>query len=87
MKPLTVDWPMLLQLLPTMSKSTIEEEIRKERFPKPRQVSGRRVSWKLSEIEEWLDSRPVSDLPPPPNTNAKKPRIGRQAAQAAHQGA
>lgn len=79
-----VDWEGLLLMLPFLSKSTIEEEIRQERFPKPRQFSARRVGWLVSEIEAWLASRPLSDLPPPENTGAKKPRAARQAAPAAH---
>jgi prophage regulatory protein len=86
MRPLVVDLPQLLQLLPVLSKSTIEEERRKGRFPQPRQLSGRRVGWLLTEIEDWLASRPVSDQPPPPNTSAKKPRR-LPAAPASHQAA
>lgn len=90
MKPLVVDMEQLLELLPALSKSTIEEERRQGRFPQPRQLSGRRVGWLVSEIEEWLASRPVSDQPPPANTGAKKPRRPGAAApapQASHQGA
>jgi prophage regulatory protein len=81
MKPLVVDLPQLLQLVPVLSRSTIEEERRQGRFPAPRKLSGKRVGWLVSEIEEWLASRPVSDLPPPENTGAKKPR--RAASQVA----
>lgn len=86
MTPLVVDLRQLMRMLPALSKSTIEEERRQGRFPQPRKLSGRRVGWLVSEIEAWLASRPVSDLPPPPNTGAKKPRPGRQP-QAAHPGA
>jgi len=57
-----------------MSKSTIEEDRRRGRFPKPQKLSERKVGWLVSEIEEWARSLPVSDLPPPPNTGAPKPR-------------
>lgn len=90
MRPLVVDMGQLLQLLPVLSKSTIEEERRQGRFPAPRQLSGRRVGWLLSEIEEWLASRPVSDQLPPANTGAKKPRrpdAGSPAAPAERQAA
>lgn len=90
MQPLVVDLAQLLELVPVLSKSTIEEERRQGRFPQPRQLSGRRVGWLVSEIEEWLASRPVSDQPPPPNTGAKKPRrpgAAAPAAPAAHQAA
>lgn len=75
--------------LPSLTKlglTTIEEEIRQGRFPKPRQLSPRRVGWLAREIAEWLESRPVADLPPPPNTGAKKPRAAAPAAPALRPG-
>lgn len=74
MKPLVVSIRQLLELLPALSKSTIEREQRLGRFPRPRLLAARKVGWLLVEVEEWLASRPVSDLPPPPNTGAKKPK-------------
>lgn len=68
----------------TLSESTIEEEIRQGRFPKPRQLTGRRVGYLVEDVIEWARSRPVSDLPPPPNTGARKPRRAR-IPQSAHQ--
>ena len=35
-------------------------------------VSGQRVGWLVREVQEWAESRPVSNLPPPPNTGASK---------------
>lgn len=70
----------------TLSESTIEEEIRQERFPKPRQLAGRRVGWLVEEVLEWARTRPVSDQAPPPNTGARKPRRA-PVPRAAHQGA
>lgn len=64
----------------TLSESTIDEEIRQGRFPRPRQLAGRRVGYLVEEVIEWARSRPVSDLPPPPNTGAKKPRRAGAAA-------
>ncbi|UKI11834.1 hypothetical protein ACLUPT_11990 [Variovorax sp. SCN45] len=37
-------------------------------------LSGRRVAWLVREVEAWAESRPVSNLPPPPNTGARKAR-------------
>ena len=37
-----------------------------------RQLSGQRVGWLVREVQEWAESRPVSNLPPPPNTGAPK---------------
>jgi prophage regulatory protein len=70
----------------TLSESTIDEEIRHGRFPKPRQLAGRRVGYLVEEVIEWARTRPVSEQLPPANTGAKKPRRG-PALQAAHQGA
>lgn len=77
-----------LTTVTTLSETTIEEEIRQGRFPRPRQLAGRRVGWLADEVVEWARSRPVSDQLPPPNTGAKKPRRSfAQAPQVAHQGA
>ena len=35
-------------------------------------VSGQRVGWLVREVQEWAESRPASNLPPPPNTGASK---------------
>ncbi|NML24293.1 helix-turn-helix transcriptional regulator [Zoogloea dura] len=59
----------------SLSASTVQELVRKKDFPAPRMLSGRRVGWLLREVEEWAESRPLSDLLPPPNTGAKKPRF------------
>lgn len=72
-----------------LSRSTIEEEIRQGRFPKPRQLSRQRVAWLLREIQEWAESRPVADAPPPPNTgHSNRPHATaaakQRSAQAAH---
>lgn len=74
LRPLGVDLEAAAALT-SLSESSIQELVRKKEFPAPRQLSPRRVGWLVREIEEWLEGRPVSDLPPPPNTGAKKPRI------------
>jgi prophage regulatory protein len=66
-----------------LSLSTIEEEIRQDRFPKPRKLSAKRVGWLDTDLRAWADQRPPSDLPPPENTGAKKPRRSGAAGQAA----
>lgn len=55
-----------------LAESTIDEEIRQGRFPKPRQLAGRRVGYFWNDLFEWAASRPESCQPPPPNTAAKK---------------
>ena len=59
-----------------LSLRTIEEEMRQGRFPRPRKLSGRRAAWLASDVDAWMEALPESDLPPPPNTGAKKPRAG-----------
>ncbi|WP_449192403.1 helix-turn-helix transcriptional regulator [Thauera sp.] len=63
-----------------LSESTVQELVRQGQFPQPRQMSGRRVGWLVREVQEWAESRPVSNLPPPPNTGSPKPRAARVAA-------
>jgi prophage regulatory protein len=57
-----------------ISLSTLDRLEREGKFPKRRQLSDKRVGHLVSDLQAWLDARPVSDLPPPPNTAAKKPR-------------
>lgn len=61
------------QLL-AMSIKTFERCVQKGEIPKPRQLSAGRVGWLVSELDEWAQSRPVSEILPPANTGAKKPR-------------
>jgi len=69
----------------SISESTLEKCVREETFPKPRLLTGRRVGWMVRELDAWAESRPVSELPPPPNTGAKKSRTSRQEPQDACQ--
>lgn len=78
-KPILVDL-QTAALVVALSESTLQTLIREGSFPQPRQMSGRRVGWLLREIEAWAESRPVSSLPPPANTGAKKPRLPRSRA-------
>lgn len=82
MKQIFVELPTVARML-TLSESTVQAMVRlgSGHFPQPRQISVRRVGWLLREIEEWAESRPASDLPPPPNTGARKPRVSTQKQQ------
>lgn len=73
-KPIYVDLATTAEML-TLSVSTVEalERDRQSGFPKRRMISARRTGYLLREIEEWGEGRPVSSLPPPVNTGAKKP--------------
>lgn len=77
--PIFLDLPTVAQVV-ALSESTVQELVRQGQFPQPRQMSGRRVGWLVREVQEWAESRPVSQLAPPPNTSAPKPRAARAAA-------
>lgn len=66
-----------------LSVSTFERLVREKSLPAPRQVADRRVAWLRTELDEWLQARPISDLLPPENTGAPKPR-GRRGRMAAN---
>ncbi|WLI87850.1 AlpA family phage regulatory protein [Massilia sp. R2A-15] len=73
MKPLYLELPEVA-LAVSLAEATIQREVREGKFPAPRQLSGRRVGWLVREIEEWAETRPVSNLPPPRNTGQRKPK-------------
>lgn len=66
LKPAALDLEQAAQFV-SLSTSTIEKLVRSSEFPKPRMLSGRRVAYLVRELEEWVESRPVSDLLPPVN--------------------
>jgi prophage regulatory protein len=69
LKPIMIDLEAVAEIT-GLSESTVQSLIRANDFPKPRKASARRSCWLLREIEEWAESRPVSDFLPPPNTAA-----------------
>lgn len=64
---------MAAQLL-CMSVGTFTKLVQSGEAPKPRQLSPGRVGWLVSELDAWAEKRPVSDIAPPANTGAPKPR-------------
>lgn len=58
----------------SMSESTVQRLVRQGEFPRPRELSSRRVGWLTTEVVEWAMQRPCSDMLPPPNTGASKPK-------------
>jgi prophage regulatory protein len=83
MKKIYIDLPETAALL-TLGETTLQRMVREKEFPPPRQLSGRRVAWLVREVEEWAESRPVSELLPPANTGFRHPK---PAIQDAPQGA
>ena len=61
------------QLL-SLSVKTFERLVQQGEIPKPRQISAGRVGWLVSDLDAWADKRPVSEILPPANTSAPKPR-------------
>ena len=70
--------PVIYADLPTvaamvsLSEASVQKLVREDTFPRPRQLSGRRVAWLVREVNEWAESRPPSELLPPPRTGARK---------------
>jgi len=72
-EPVYVDRETAAQVV-CLSVTTLMQLVREDKFPKPRMIAGRRVAWLVRELREWAEERPASDLPPPANTGAPKPR-------------
>ncbi len=68
-KPLYVETDQAPHVV-RLSSSVIDLLERTGQFPKRRQLSGRRVGYLLRELEEWAESRPVSELAPGPGRRA-----------------
>lgn len=49
-----------------ISVRTLEGLVRTKELPPPRKISGGRVGWLWRELQEFAESRPVSDLRPGP---------------------
>jgi prophage regulatory protein len=56
-----------VEAMTTLSRSAIYALMDKDRtrlydpsFPRPRSLGPQKVAWVLSEVEEWMESRPVS---------------------------
>ncbi len=67
LKPIFIGINHVVEIL-NLSESTVQALVRIDEFPKPRKASTRSARWLLKEIEEWAESRPLSDLLPPENT-------------------
>ena len=72
-RPIVADLQSTAAML-SLSESTVQDLVRRGEFPPPRKMSGRRVGWLIREVEEWAEKLQPSDLLPPPNTGAPKPR-------------
>ena len=59
-----------------LGRSTVYAKVKGGAFPHPVQLHGACVAWRESEVDAWIDSRPLATAPVP-----MKPRR-RQAAKA-----
>jgi len=66
MKPMYFDRDTVASAI-SVSVDTIERLVQKGAFPKPRQITEKRVGWLVREVEEWAESRPVSSNLPVAN--------------------
>ena len=82
-RPIYLDRQAVAEFV-ALSETTVEKLVRESAFPKPRVLSGRRVAWLVREVEEWAESRPISDLLPPENTGRRRTTGGAPAARASH---
>ncbi len=48
-----------------LSPAVLQKMVREEAFPKPRELSARRVGWLFRELVEWSENRPTSRILPP----------------------
>lgn len=77
LQPMFVDKPTAAAFS-SLSESLIEKMSADGDFPKPRRLSNGRTGYLVSELLEWGNNRPVSDLPPPKNCGYG--RRGKKAA-------
>ena len=49
-----------VEQLVQLSRSTIYDAVKKGNFPAPYKISARAVAWKLSEVKQWLEARPLA---------------------------
>ena len=45
----------------TLGRTKFRELLRAGEFPAPRQISTCRVAWKTSDVQTWIDQRPIAD--------------------------
>lgn len=74
MKPIYLDLPRVAEVV-SLSETQVQKLVREAKFPKPRELSSRRVGWLVREVEAWAEARPVSNLLPPSNTGYRRPAI------------
>lgn len=49
-----------VEQLVQLSRSTIYANVKAGTFPAPIRIGARAVAWRLSEVEAWLEARPLA---------------------------
>ena len=52
-----------VEQLVQLSRSTIYAAVKAGTFPAPVRIGARAVAWRVSEIEQWLEARPLASAP------------------------
>jgi prophage regulatory protein len=55
-----------------LSKSSLYELIRADRFPAPVHLGARTVAWVAAEVKQWAAERILSSRTPPPSVGARR---------------
>ena len=51
-----------VEQLVQLSRSTIYANVKAGTFPAPIRIGARAVAWRLSDVEAWLEARPLASL-------------------------
>lgn len=52
-----------VEQLVALSRSTIYAAVKAGTFPAPVRIGARAVAWRVSEVEQWLEARPLASEP------------------------
>jgi prophage regulatory protein len=52
----------VVRTVTALSRSSVDDEVKKRRFPAPYKLTGHAAGWKVGEIRAWLRSRGSSTL-------------------------
>ena len=51
-----------VEQLVQLSRSTIYAAVKAGTFPAPVRIGARAVAWRVSEVEQWLEARPLASV-------------------------
>lgn len=50
-----------VMIITGLSKTTIYSMVKKGEFPRPKRPTPRRVRWKITDVEKWINKLPNSE--------------------------